>query len=748
MNETRILNGVFKDSESKGKEYLLYLDADRLLAPCYEAIGLEPKKERYGGWEKKSISGHSLGHFLSALSNMYLATGDLNIKEKLNYAIDELSYLQDIDKTGYVSGFEKDCFNKVFSKNFNVTRFELGDSWVPWYSIHKIYAGLLDVYKLTNNKKALNILIKLSNWAKEGLDNLTEEEFDKMLYCEQGGMCEFFGELYEVTNEKKYLDLAIRFIDKEIIYPLMEEKDELEGKHANTQIPKILGIAKLYDITKKEKYKKASEYFWDIVTNERSYAIGGNSADEHFGKIGSEALGVTTAETCNTYNMLKLTEYLYNWNHDVKYMDYYEKALYNHILASQDPISGMKTYFISTKPGHFKIYCSPDKSFWCCTGTGMENPAKYIRNIYYFERDSLYVNLFISSSIKIEESNIKITQITDFPREEKTKLVIEETNNETYEIKIRIPYWLNNDIKVILNKNYIEFKKDKGYISIKRLWEKGDNLDISLDMNLHTYVSREDKNKINFMYGPLVLAGAFGRENFPETDILEDHLKLNHYKGIDVPVIISEDDNLLNNIKKQEDRVLEFELDLKNQDTNKKVKLIPFYNLHHERYTIYFTKMTKEEYKNKNYLSYDELLEDITIDKINFNEQQMEIEHKLKSYNSNSGYSLEYGMGYREAEDSGYFSFELFIGGEEEVYLSINNIEYEENIGFTIWVEDKIIVEENLKKVRSNITIYNFYDIPKEFIRGKEKIKITIKAKEKLSTGKIFSARLTNKKIG
>lgn len=744
MSKIRLLSGIFKDSESKGKEYLIYLNVDRLLAPCYEAIGLKPKNNRYGGWEEREISGHSLGHYLSALSYMYVATEDEEIKEKLNYAINELGYLQDIEGSGFVSGFKKDCFNKIFNKEFNVTRFELGDSWVPWYSIHKIYAGLLDAYKLTNNEKALEILIKLSNWAKMGLDNLTEEEFDKMLYCEHGGMCEVMGELYEITKNEDYLDLAIRFIDKEIIYPLMAGKDELEGKHANTQIPKILGIAKLYDITKKEKYKKASEFFWNIVTSERSYAIGGNSIDEHFGKIGSETLGVTTAETCNTYNMLKLTEYLYKWNHDNKYMDYYEKALYNHILASQDPISGMKTYFVSTKPGHFKVYCSPDKSFWCCTGSGMENPGKYTRNIYYIDKNDIYVNLFISSSIELEDKNIKISQITDFPKEEKTKFIIEETNNSKYEIKIRIPYWLNNDIKVMLNNNRVDFKRERGYIAISNLWKKGDILDISLDMNLHIYTSREDKNKICFMYGPLVLAGAFGGENFPLSDILEDHLKLNNYKSIDIPTIISENDNLLNNVKRIKGKDLEFELNFNNSCIKEKVRLVPFYEVHHERYSIYFTKMTIEEYLNKDSLSYDELLESITMDKINFNEQQMEIEHNLSSTNSISDYSLEFGMGYREALGSGYFSFLLDTHLEEEIYLCLNKLEESES-SFTIYVGDKKLDKENLINDKNNILFNYYYIIPKELIN--EKIEIKIKAGEKLSTGKIFSARLTNKKI-
>ena len=305
MENVILLNGIFKESQEIGKKYLLHLDADRLLAPCYEAINQTPKKPRYGGWEEKEISGHSLGHFLSALCAMYIADKDIRLKEKANYIVSELAYLQSLDDEGYVSGFQRKCFDKVFTGSFNVNRFELGDSWVPWYSIHKIYAGLIDAYELIENEQALKVVIKLADWAKKGTDNLTDDQFEKMLYCEHGGMCEAMAKLYKITKNQDYLDLAIRFIHKETINPLIELKDELEGKHANTQIPKVIGVAALYEITGKEEYKRACEFFWNIVTNGRSYAIGGNSRDEHFGKCCSEKLDVTTAETCNTYNMLK-----------------------------------------------------------------------------------------------------------------------------------------------------------------------------------------------------------------------------------------------------------------------------------------------------------------------------------------------------------------------------------------------------------------------------------------------------------
>ncbi|MFQ9617790.1 MAG: beta-L-arabinofuranosidase domain-containing protein, partial [Clostridium butyricum] len=394
--------------------------------------------------------------------------------------------------------------------------------------------------------------------------------------------------LFKVTNNKDYLDLALRIYNKEIMNSLLEEKDELEGKPANTQIPKVIGAATLYELLGDNKLRQACEFFWNIVTKNRSYVIGGNSRDEHFGKSGTEKLGVTTAETCNTYNMLKLTEHLYSWNHDSKYMDYYENALYNHILASQDPKTGMKTYFVSTQPGHFKVYCSPENSFWCCTGTGMENPARYIRNIYYRDEDNLFVNLFINSKIEIKDKKIIIDQKTDFPRSNKVVIKFEDAYGQPMNINIRIPWWVKGDVMVNVN-GIEEFKKsDRGYLSINKNWNNGDVIEVTLPMDIEVYYSKEDKNKVAFMYGPVVLAGALGTENFPESDILEDHLKLNHYPGIVVPTLVSNDKNLKNLIKSVDLQRLEFETESIGQPGNVKCRLIPFYEIHHERYTIYW----------------------------------------------------------------------------------------------------------------------------------------------------------------
>jgi DUF1680 family protein len=758
MEEVKLLKGLFETSQEKGKEYLLYLDVDRLIAPCYEAAGKTAKKPKYGGWESKPISGHSLGHFLSALAAMYRATQDIVLKEKLDYAVSEIALVQSFDSEGYVSGFPRACFDRVFTGEFEVSRFSLGDSWVPWYSIHKIYAGLIDAYLLTDNQQALEVLIKLADWANNGLKNLTQEQFDRMLFCEHGGMCESMAKLYEITGNKEYLNLSMRFYHKETMLPLVKQQDELEGKHANTQIPKVIGSAKLYELTGDEDYKKAALFFWNSVTKSRSYAIGGNSRDEHFGKSDTEKLGVTTAETCNTYNMMKLTEYLFSWNQDSEYMDYYENALYNHILASQDPDSGMKMYFVSTQPGHFKVYCSADNSFWCCTGTGMENPARYIRQIYYRNKDELFVNLYIASKINFEDKGIILRQETSFPETDTTKLVFEQASGRYMSIKLRVPYWAAAEVTAVVNGDEKYSSSERGYITISKNWKSGDTIEVKLPMNTHIYVSKEDSSKIAFMYGPLVLAGALGTENFPETDILEDHQKLNNYPGIIVPTLVTNDSELAQLVSQVKGLLLTFETKAISQPGDMKCKLIPFYALHHQRYTIYWTKMTKEEYSLSQLASpdYQQRLDKVTLDTVNPNEQQSEIDHIIKSENSTADYFSAAGKGWRESNNAGYFSYQMGVNPQSQMYLVVtywgsdrecfrDGKKYLRN--FNISIDNNVISNEILNENKPYTLYDEFYAIPQQFTKDKSKIEVRFSCDEKSVAGRVFGIRITTEKI-
>lgn len=754
----KLLYGLFKQSEETGKEYLLYLDIDRLLAPCYEAVFQTSKKPRYGGWESTEIAGHSVGHWLSAAAAMYAVTKDKELKQKIDYAIVELEQIQQYDGDGYISGFSRTCFDNVFSGDFEVDNFSLGGSWVPWYSIHKIYAGLLDVYTLLGDVKSLGIVMKLAEWAMEGLEKLSDEQFERMLICEHGGMNEVMADLYIITGNQSYLDIAKRFCHQAILQPLSQSIDDLEGKHANTQIPKVIGAAKLYDITGDVKYKEMAVFFWHQVTNYRSYVFGGNSIGEHFGPSGQEQLGVTSAETCNTYNMLKLTEYLYRWSHDSVYMDYYERALYNHILASQDPDSGMTTYFVSTQPGHFKVYCSPEDSFWCCTGTGMENPALYTRNIYYQEQDQLYVNLFIASELTVTGKQLKITQETSFPESNRSTLVFKEANHEKLTVHIRVPYWVVGAVTATINGTEVFTHAKNGYLTINREWKSGDCIEIELPMNLHTYVSSDNPQKQAIMYGPIVLAGVLGQENFPDTDILEDHMKLDNHPLIEVPILVTDAEDLNDWIRPIENAPLRFETESVAQPGNERMTLIPFYSLHHERYTIYWNVMDQLSYNNFQDNELDEFKRwrEITVDEINPNEQQPEIEHKIQTKKSNSGYLNIVQRGWRDCRGDGFFSYEMTVQPTKQMYLLITYFGSDSALyvdgelldrEFEILVDGVVIANQKLNANQPGRLFDVCYEIPSVLTNEKDMVVVKFSSKAGKAAGGIYGIRIINKRV-
>ncbi|MBT2700509.1 glycoside hydrolase family 127 protein [Bacillus sp. ISL-40] len=755
MENVTLLDGIFKESQEKGKEYLVYLDIDRLIAPCYEAVSQTPKKVRYGGWESTPISGHSIGHWLSAASAMYTVTKDEELLNKIEYAVNELALVQSFDEDGYVSGFPRTYFDKVFTGDFEVENFSLAGGWVPWYSIHKIFAGLIDVYSLTGNNKALEVVTKLSDWAKKGTDNLNDEQFQRMLICEHGGMNEAMADLYTITNNEDYLKLAIRFCHHAILDPLSKEIDELEGKHANTQIPKVIGAAKLYEITGNEDYKNMAVFFWNEVTKNRSYIIGGNSIGEHFGPVNKETLGITTAETCNTYNMLKLTEHLFQWNHKTEYIDYYERALYNHILASQDPDSGMKTYFVSTQPGHFKIYCSPDNSFWCCTGTGMENPARYTRNIYYQEQEDLFVNLFIASELIMDEKKIKLRQETDFPRSNKVRLYFEEAAAEFLNVHIRVPYWVSGALTVFVNGVKTNSISENGYVTIGRNWSGRDTIEFTLPMDLHTYTAKDNPRKVGFMYGPVVLAGALGKENFPESDILEDHLKLNNYPLIDVPSFVADKVELKQWIKPVEGFPLTFETDKVGQPGNQKITLVPFYNLHHQRYTLYWNLMDEEAYKTFVDKEKEELekLRVITVDVVQPGEQQPEIEHRVNSKNSQTGYFNVVEKSWRDSRGEGFFSYEMLVEPDKKMYLQVTYFGRDKTLfadgkkyerDFEIVIDGQLVATQKLEGNHSDGLFNIYYEIPLTVTEGKQQVEVKFQSGEGKAAGGVYEVRVIN----
>lgn len=750
---------LFGRSQAIGKQYLLELEIDRLLAPIYEGAGLTSPKPAYGGWEQMEIKGHSIGHYLSAVANMYQATGDLQMKERMDEIVQKFKVLQRHD--GYLGGFSSQPFDQAFTGEFEVDHFSLNHYWVPWYSIHKIYAGLMDAYKIGENKDALDILKKMADWAYEGSLAMSDEQFQRMLICEHGGMCEVMAELYEITKDKRYLFLAKRFTQHVILDPLAQGIDNLQGLHANTQIPKILGAAKLYEVTQDPYYFNVVTFFFKTVTLNRSYVIGGNSVGEHFGKVRTEVLSKDAAETCNTYNMMKLAEYLFRWTKKSGYMDYYERALYNHILASQDPDTGCKMYFTSNYPGHFKVYGKREDSFWCCTGTGMENPGRYHRQIFYKEKEDLYLNLYIPSVFSNQHESLKVEVQTDFPYSNQVKIMFHEAHQTRLNFKIRVPYWINDCLEAVYqDKKYVS--KEAGYITISGLFNSGDVINFVVPMGLHEHGSMDDPHKVAFLYGPIVLAAQLGYENFPKQDIVSNHLALMTHPIIKVPKIVVDQSDVNKWMTLVDPMTLTFETEPISEPLQESFVLKPFYATHHVRYTIYFYRYTREEFEQlgEELLTRDERLFDFTIDVIKTGEQQSEIEHQFKSVESYAGYLSDVNMWWRDARGiNGMISYWMEVEPTEEMellvsYYGLNGEEVEQVIRtFDILVNGTLIKTERLKGTQKAEIVDVAYQVPSSVIKGikpdkdgKYKVKVSFKnCLEESIVGGILEIRMLKK---
>ena len=597
LDRVGLLDGPFKKAMEVNRAYLLKLDADRFLWPFHERAGMKTKGERYGGWEKKDVVGHTSGHYISACAFTYAATGDKELKKRVDYMVSEIAKAQAKHGNGYAGSVRTEVWKEAFSEKFRVHKWGLAGGYVPWYVLHKTYAGLMDAYTHAGNKQALDVARKFADWAKKGTDNLSEEQFQKSLSCEYGGMNESMAEMHALTGNKDYLTLARRFNDKQIFDPLAEKRDELKGKHVNTQLPKIIGAARLYDLTGDKRMGTVASFFWDRAVDTRSFAPGGVDFHEHFRAAGTEAkfLNWDSCETCVTHNMLKLTRHVFGWRPDAKYMDYYERALYNHILGSQDPKSGGVTYFYSMRPGHFKTYSTDFDSMWCCVGTGIENHSKYGDTIYYHNADSLWVNLFIASKLDWKEKGVTIAQETQFPQVDTTTITVSAKKSQKFSLKIRVPYWATKGVDVSVNgKSEKVEAKPQSYLSLTRQWKDGDKIKVRLPMSLHLYTARDDKNLGVVMFGPLVLAGELGTEGVPKS------LNCGHNKQYSgnpvppVPVLVTDSKPPSAWVKRTDEKTLKFQT--QNVGKPKDVSLIPLHEMHHQRYTVYWKLLTQAEW--------------------------------------------------------------------------------------------------------------------------------------------------------
>lgn len=590
--DVKLLDSPFKEARDLNAKYLLSLEPDRFLHYFRVNAGLMPKAPAYGGWESPtSGAGRCLGHYLSALSLQYRATGDPRFKARVDYIVGELALCQQTN--GFLSA------QANLSTAFAALAAGHGDallhSRVPWYIQHKMFAGLRDAYCLTGNQQARQILIRMADWAVAVTASLNREQFQIMLQQEYGGMLEVLVNVYAMTGNPGYLDLARRFRDSRTFDPLMSGVDKLDGMHANTMIPKITGAVRLYEWTGDASERHLAEYFWDQVVGHHTYVIGGNSDHEHFGVPDRLGLDAETAETCNTYNMLKLTRNLFCLDPQVKYGDYYERALYNDILASQDPNNGMFTYFMSLKPGHFKTFSTPFNSFWCCVGTGMENHTQYGNSIYFHDADNLFVNLYIPSQLTWPGKNVVIRQETEYPANGDMHFTVECDQSTSFAFQFRYPAWADAGMTITVNDQPVTLDAHPGeFVKLAREWKNGDRVELRLPLSLRSESLPGAPEKKAFLYGPLVLAGDLGWDNLPApVPFATDQAQFEHVADPSVPVLAVSDQPLNSWLQPVAGKPLTFHT--VNLANSREVTLKPFYQIYDHRYTVYWKVLSPEQ---------------------------------------------------------------------------------------------------------------------------------------------------------
>ncbi|HEY8954786.1 glycoside hydrolase family 127 protein [Chitinophaga sp.] len=643
--EVRLLPGLFLDAQQTDEKYILSLDPDRLLAPFLKDAGIPVKKENYGNWESWGLDGHIAGHYLSALSLMYTATGKQVYLQRLHYMLDQLQKCQQRNGNGYLGGVPdgKQLWKQVAEgRGDAVTK-----RWVPWYNVHKTLNGLLDAWTLTGSTQARDMLLGLCRWSKNVTASLSDEQMQGMLQTEFGGMNEIFAAVAEQTGDTSWLYMARRFTHKKLLDPLTMHTDALTGLHANTQIPKVVGFMRTGIVGHDAALEDASAFFWNTVVQRRSISIGGNSVREHFHAENNFRAMLESPEgpeTCNSYNMLKLTRLLFLNNPDGKYMDYYERTLYNHILSSQHPNGGF-VYFTPIHPMHYRVYSTPGNAFWCCVGTGMENHGKYAELIYARSKDSLYVNLFIPSVLQWKSKSLQLTQVTRFPEEDASVLKLSLKKPQLLTVAIRIPGWVKDTMSVTVNGQHAASTSSaSGYVYIRRTWKNGDVVKIHVPMEARTEGLPDSTQWVSFRYGPIVLAAATDTLNMP--GLYADTSRWGHIaRGamrpmsaapvlqLDAPGIVA---------LQSTGRPLEFTAgQLITQPAFRNLKLVPFYRVHDSRYMLYWPYAGKAESGKVQGTEEAEKqrLDSLTTDRVYAGEQQPETDHQLESEGSTTGTS-------------------------------------------------------------------------------------------------------------
>ena len=758
LGDVKLLDGPLQRARDLNIRTLLQYDCDRLLAPYRIQAGLEPRKKAYPNWD--GLDGHVGGHYLAAMA-MNAATGNEECRRRMEYMLAELQECADANVKnhpdwgkGYVGGMpdSENIWSKFKKGDFSV----YSRAWAPFYNLHKMYAGLRDAWLYCGNEQAKNLFLGFCDWAIDLTAGLTDAQMEQMMGNEHGGMNEVLADAYAITLDQKYLTVARRFSHRMLLDPMSQRVDRLDNLHANTQVPKAVGFARIAELGGDETFNDAAEFFWDVVTGERSLAFGGNSRREHFPS--KEACtdfinDIDGPESCNTFNMLRLTEHLHRRNPDARYADYYELALFNHILSTQHPEHGGYVYFTPARPRHYRNYSAPNEAMWCCVGTGMENHGKYGQFIYTHKGNALFVNLFVSSELNWREKGVTLRQETGFPYGETSRITV-VAGKGTFPVLVRYPDWVKpGAFQVQVNGKPVEIVTGPGsYVTIDRKWKRGDVIDVTFPMHNSVKYLPNVPQYVALMHGPILLGMKTGTEDLAH--LIADDSRFGQYaSGAKLPLdgapILIDDhiDRIAEHLKPVAGKPLHYTLDVKMENPIRN-EIQPFFEIHDARYMMYWLTLSEQGYKD--YLEglaraekERQELEARTVDKVQPGEQQPETDHKMETNGSSTGNTND--VFFRDARNGRFFSYLMKTDGRTDLSLRLQfwGVGEWKTHEFDIFVDEELLTSvNNTGKYRISEFKYETFPIPASMLEGKEQVRVKFVAKPGKQVGEIYGVRL------
>ncbi len=744
LSAVRLTGGPLKRAQDVDAAYLLSLEPDRMMAYFRQQAGLLPKAKGYDGWDGdgKNLTGHIAGHYLSAVSLMFAATGDARFKERADILVREMKEVQDKNGDGYLGALAggREKFAEVARGDIRSGGFDLNGLWSPWYVLHKIYAGLRDAYRFAGNRDALETEIKFAQWAEGILSHLDEAQTQKMLNTEFGGMNEVFADLYADTGDARWLNLSRRFEHHAVLDALKKHEDKLAGLHGNTQVPKLIGSLARYVYSGETTDGEAAKFFWERVANHHSFATGGHGKDEYFGPPDelSERLDGRTAESCNVYNMLKMTRTLFALSPDIRYAEFEERALFNHVLASLDPDSGSTCYMVPVGRGVRHEYQDMQHNFTCCVGSGMESHALHGDGIYYEAPGRLWVNLFAPSTLNWQSQGAHITTETDFPEGQNAVLKIELAAPKKLTLSLRRPSWAGNGFTVQVNGKAVKNLLPPGsYIELNRTWRSGDRIALTLPKALHLEAVPDNPQRAAILWGPLVLAGDLG----PDSDDVQQKI---HEQ---IPVLVAANRAPGEWLQPVPGRAGEFHSVGVGRERD--VDLVPFYRLHRRTYEVYWDLFTPEGWKleSAKIAAARERQRQLEAATVGFAQPgEMQPERNFNQQGEESEPVRVAGRAGRRGKK--WFSFDMPVdaGQPMKLVVTYNSDEWRTRT-FDILLDGQHLASQKVERQLPGRFYDVEYDIPTLRVQGKQKVTVRFEATDGGEIAAIFGIRIVRAQL-